>query len=221
MVYYFIDGYNLMFRLLGADGELQDKRDKFIHSLNAKVAALEINATIVFDAHYQVGERSRKRYSLEVVFTQEGETADDYILTELDHSPKPTQVTVVTSDKRLAWQCRRRSAKTESIEEFLAWFEKRYKRKSKSLKQKPVVKPKRKEAIEEIVDTPLSAEECFDYYLKAFEKELELSEQVIKKPKKTAKIPKRKVKEEKRQEKGVSVTETWIKAFEREENDWL
>ena len=57
---------------------------------------------------------------LKIIYTAVNETADDYILQELKEASKPSQHIVVTSDKKLAWLCRRGLANTEDVNEFFA-----------------------------------------------------------------------------------------------------
>ena len=181
-MHYYIDGYNLLFRVHPSGEEFKEQRQRIIHDLSQKIDLLEIDATIVFDATFQIGESSRSHYKqLEIVYTDEGETADEYIVNELKSTPNPSQETIVTSDKKLAWYARRQNSKTESVEEFITWLNNRYKNKLNQLK-KARVQPKtplkktipQKSAVSP--DTPLkipsvaiTAEECFQYYLNAFE----------------------------------------------------
>ena len=129
-MHYFIDGYNLLFRVLKSGDNLKSKREEITKNLETKIDILKLDCTLVFDSHYQEDDSTRSHYkSLEIVFTATGQTADEYILTELKQSKNPTQHTVITSDKILARLCRMRLSKTESVEEFLCWLNKRYKNK--------------------------------------------------------------------------------------------
>src|SRR5262245_23155228 len=126
-MHYYIDGYNLMYRMMRAGDDLKRQRESIISPLNKKFQVLNINASIVFDAQFHFGEGTRSHLlALEICFTDEGETADDYILDKLKASPNPRQETVITSDKRLSWRARRLLAHTQSVEEFLNALEKRY-----------------------------------------------------------------------------------------------
>lgn len=144
-MHYFIDGYNLLFRRLRAGGELQIQREFIIRELDECASFLELDITIVFDSQHQYGLGTRTHYHhIEICFTDEGETADDYILKALKRVAKSQQETVITSDKRLAWQVRRRLAKTESVEQFLKWVIKRSQNKTRRLKQEaapPISQP--------------------------------------------------------------------------------
>src|SRR5947208_15902015 len=131
-MHYYIDGYNLLFRLVPAVDNLRKERESIILDLNKKVLLLNLDISIVFDSTFQEGERTRSHYQgLEILFTAEGETADEYIIDEIKHTPKPHLETVVTSDKKLASIIRRNSGHTESIEEFLLWLNKAYQNRKK------------------------------------------------------------------------------------------
>jgi uncharacterized protein len=204
-MHYVIDGYNLMFRIIRAGDELSIQRKQLIENLNTKARVLGLNITLVFDAQYRLGEASRGHYDfLEILFTGEGETADEYILKDLKNASKPSHETVVTSDKKLAWLSRRNLAKTETIEHFLEWLNKRYKNKLRQTKQ---VQTKTSEAntipkrspptinVEAIPNAEQKPEECFDFYLGIFENafdqiQLEKAEKKAKKKEKKISLKK-------------------------------
>ncbi|MEI8125014.1 MAG: NYN domain-containing protein [Parachlamydiaceae bacterium] len=132
-MHYYIDGYNLLFRLLQAGEDLKQKRKDVIEILEAKASELLLDITVVFDSHYQEDESTRNHYkSLEIIFTATRETADEFILHALKEVKNPKEHTVVTSDKTLARLSKIRLANTETIEEFLSWVGKRCKNKNKS-----------------------------------------------------------------------------------------
>ena len=54
-MHYLIDGYNLLFRLLHDEKDLQSEREAIIYDLNKKISLIHLNASIVFDAAFQVG----------------------------------------------------------------------------------------------------------------------------------------------------------------------
>lgn len=217
-----------MFRTLLAGEDLQAQRWRIIQELNEKIQLLKLDVTLVFDAHYQYGEATRSHFNhLEIQFTAQGETADDLILDELKQDPYPQQQTVVTSDKKLAWLARRRSAKTETVEDFLTWLNKRYKnklRQQKTLVKRTVEVPIKKEIPEPKPKKSAppgknaSPEECFDYYLSLFEdnfSQMAALNPPENKPVKTKARAKKVKKMIKEQEPGLSDEERWLMAFER------
>ncbi len=181
-MHYFIDGYNMLFRLKHADEDLQKQREELISDLNKKVSLVKLDISIVFDSTYQVGESTRSHFNeLEILFTGQGETADEFILEELGKGIHTQQEIVITSDKKLAWQARRRLAQTQTTEEFLIWLNKAYKNKLRLLKN-PVDKSKKAFPIlkkpagpKSSVLPPLKAkiEDCQNYYEQIFEKEFQ------------------------------------------------
>ncbi|BBI17997.1 NYN domain-containing protein [Neochlamydia sp. S13] len=225
-MHYFIDGYNLMFRVLKADNELQAQREAIIQDLNKKIHLLGLQATIIFDAHHQAGESSRTHLQqLEIIFTSTGETADERILQELKHSKNPRQETIITSDKKLAWLARRRNARTETVEDFLVWLNARYQKRLKyskqqasplEVKQKSILRFSQKKTL---LSKPLtSVEGCFEFYHQQFEISFQsmVNAHSIKK-KEGPHQAKRDSKDSNRElDKGLTMMERWQKAFERD-----
>lgn len=230
-MHYYIDGYNLLFRVLRAGDDVRKQREEITVDIERKVNLLELDATLVFDSHYQEDDNTKSHFnSLEIIFTSTGETADEFILQELKESQNPSQHTVVTSDKKLARLCQLRLAKTESVDEFLAWIGKRYRnklRQKKILTSKPLI-PKTAELPKSPPppQPPKPQDEalnCFDYYLTTFEKEVSEQEKLSPPlPKKAAQEPK-KPKVKKRQltqeESQLSDLQRWQKAFEKNLTD--
>ncbi len=231
-MHYYIDGYNLLFRTSRSNDNLRKEREAFIIDLEAKVRFLRLDVTLVFDSHHHPEEGSRSRFNaLKICFTDEGETADDFIVDEIKHASKPSLHTVVTSDRLLADRCRSLSARTEKIEEFIAWLNKRYKNKLRQLKLKnrtiralphpnePGVKPIQPLA-EPVTQNPLknpqaSLEECFSAYLEEFNSRVVETE---KKPK--APVKKKAKKKDKVHPQRIleSDTDRWMRLFQQKDS---
>lgn len=175
-MHYFIDGYNLLFRILQAGDDLAKKRQRIIEDLNKKIQLIGLDVTIVFDSHYRYGGSERTHYNhLEIQFTNQGESADDFIINELKRTKNPREHTVVTSDNKLAWYARRKAAHSQSVEEFVAELNRRYKNKlirpaSKPIPQ-PLLAPVRKPKTESLPSADANAQDCFEFYLNKFEAE--------------------------------------------------
>ncbi len=99
-----IDGYNFVYAFPAIakikEQNLEHARDKLIDLLVNYSAFKGIKVILVFDAHFVPGQTSREKIKdVEVVFTEEGETADSYI-ERLTYSlvKKEQKVYVVTSD---------------------------------------------------------------------------------------------------------------------------
>lgn len=234
-MHYFIDGYNLLFRLLHGSEDLQSEREAIIYDLNKKISLIKLDVAIVFDAAFQIGGRSRSHYdSLEILFTGEGESADEYLIDEIQNSPSPRQETVVTSDKKLARQIRNCSGNTESVEDFILWLNRSYKNKLRQMKkggplpaapapQAPQAKPKSSIPPK---DAPLEAYQ--EYYARLFEaewQEIQKKEQMAKESRTSSKPPPRKPRKKKDpfqpplspEERQASEMERWLKLFEKRE----
>lgn len=245
-MHYYIDGYNLLFRLVHDDEDLQSRREAIIYDLNQKISLVKIDASIVFDSTSQMGGRTQSHYhELEILFTAEGETADEYILDEIKNAPHPEQEIVVTSDKKLAWRARHRSAHTESVEEFILWLNRAYKNKIRELNKEKKIEPKAgsrtssptpssplppKTPSKSLVlpkDAPLEA--YADYYQQIFEsewldilkeeKEREATSNVSSPQKRPPRKPKKKqdpfAPHQTPEEKAATEMERWLKIFEQ------
>lgn len=228
-MHYFVDGYNLLFRTLDAEDELKGQRDALLRELTAKCELLKLDVTIVFDAAFQPGGVTRSRSThVEVIYTALGETADTHIINELKAMPKVKNETVVTSDKRLAWEARRYDSLTVEVSTFLVWLESRYRNKMRKLHKKP-----KESVVTKIVATRVAPvkksepppqrqtpEGCLDYYLYTFEQhlqqlEIEQPPPVRKSPTKTHLTPDHLPPAAKAETPGLSEEERWLRLFMR------
>jgi hypothetical protein len=237
-MHYFIDGYNMLFRLLHGSEDLQSQRESFIYDLNKKISVVKLDVSIVFDSTFQIGGRSRSHYdALEILYSAEGETADEYILDEIKNTLHPQQETVVTSDKKLAWHVRNRLAHTETVEEFIFWLNRAYKNKLKQLKksQQPLSPPKPPPSPPRSLipppDAPLEA--YADYYTQVFEskwREIQKKEQEKKASAAPTSSPKRPSRKPRRprdpfqppqppEVQEATEMERWLKLFEKRLSD--
>lgn len=227
-MHYYIDGYNVLFRLLRASDDLQAQRAKIIQEISNKAQFIGLDVTLVFDAQYQLGESTKSHFqNIEVLFTSAGETADEFIINELKTIRNPRDETVVTSDKKLAWRARRKAAHSETVEQFMEWLNRRYKNKVRQLKEhkketlitrsSPVPAPKLVQETKPTDEAP--PEDCIEYYNRVFEAEyLQLQASEKPKSKNKAKAPKRKTKKAPVKQPTVkdprSDMERWLEIFE-------
>lgn len=229
-MHYYIDGYNMLFRNTQSPQDLQAERELLLEDLNKKVTLLNLNVSIVFDATFQSGGRSRSHLDvLEILYTGEGETADEFILDMLSHTSTPHRKVIVTSDKILASHARHFSAKVESIEYFVQWLNRVYENRLKFPKKikrvlppLPAKKPSPPIVVEQLPQKEFERES--DYYQRVFETEYrEISEKedrekAAKKSVKNTRQPKiRKdpFNEPQKISDAATETERWQKAFEK------
>lgn len=121
---FFVDAYNLLFKLQPSQGSLEQKRATVISSINEFALHLNLTIILVFDATRQK-ERlgiARGHYeALEIIYTED-KSADDFILKEVENARTPSQITVVTSDRELAGRSLQLGACTMSIRQFSEWL---------------------------------------------------------------------------------------------------
>lgn len=215
-----IDGYNLLFHLLSSGENLKEEREKLIVFLSQRLSQFSFKSIVVFDSHYRPGEASKAYLrSLEIIFTDERETADEAILELIKREKSPKNCLVVTSDKRLAWRAKACLAKTESVHSFLKKISRPRKAIPKNEKKEPLFFSLKKEP----EPSKKSDEEAlFERYLKVFEesyKELE-----IKTPSKPQrKIPEGKIKRKREIKKmsgeiNESDFDRWLREFQKKIN---
>jgi predicted RNA-binding protein with PIN domain len=127
---YFVDGYNLLFKLSDSTWDLQSKRKAVIAFLEERISSLSLSLTVVFEGKHKRDEESGFHHFayLKVLFTPQGESADAYFIDFLSHTFHPSHYTIVTSDKALSSQCRGLGAQTMGVQEFLQWIEKKGKK---------------------------------------------------------------------------------------------
>ena len=105
-----VDGYNMIgawpeLAVLKKQDRLEEAREDLLNRLSNYAKYEGIQIMVVFDAQLVPGiTQSYEKYQLEVIFTQEGETADSYIeRTAGQLNNLLTQVTVATSDLAEQW----------------------------------------------------------------------------------------------------------------------
>ncbi|EOW8178769.1 NYN domain-containing protein [Listeria monocytogenes] len=104
-----VDGYNV----IGAwpelsylkDRDLEAARDKLVEWMAEYQSYTGYRVVVVFDAQFVRGvKRKNKKYQVEVVFTHEDETADEYIEQKaIEWKNVRTQIMVATSDYTEQW----------------------------------------------------------------------------------------------------------------------
>ena len=162
---YLIDGYNLFFKIEHNILPLQKKRNLFLQTLDHELKGLNMHVTLIFDSDHQHAHPFASKQPLEtldVVFSPKHLSADHYILELLSWHSQNT--TLITSDRELKTKATHLGAKTQSIEEFLHFLEKKLKKKGRDREdQKPLFQ---------------ESTTHFHRLLKAFEKRLSEDENV-------------------------------------------
>lgn len=139
-MHYYIDGYNLLFYLSSAlKCDLRKKRSALIAAFNEKIAHFSEEITLVFDgADLPYKDYVRGHVHLiEVVYTHEGLSADQYIVDRAYEESGKKQITVVSRDRELIRLAKGAGAHTMSLREFMALLEKKEK---KQLRKKTTCK---------------------------------------------------------------------------------
>lgn len=98
-----VDGYNIIGQWKKASQQgwsMPEARDRLLHQLIEYAAFEDLEAVLVFDATQSDRlTRSEERHgSVSLVFTRQGETADQYIERTVDTLPRNREVRVATSD---------------------------------------------------------------------------------------------------------------------------
>ena len=99
-----IDGYNVIYtddRLRKiACRDIERARGEFLKALTAYVGAKRIQATVVFDGRGALADTDAViPGTLQVVYSPQGQTADDLIIATLKRSGNPQAYLVVSSDR--------------------------------------------------------------------------------------------------------------------------
>ncbi|PCI94355.1 hypothetical protein COB11_03935 [Candidatus Aerophobetes bacterium] len=124
-MHYYIDGYNLLFRIFEDINPLREKRETVIETLQTTLSDVKLKLSIVFDSRFELSEdfpTRLSRGSLEIIYSPKGLCADKYIIELLSFVKHPKATTVVTSDNHLALEVKALGAKTKSIDEFLEYL---------------------------------------------------------------------------------------------------
>ena len=127
-MHYYIDGYNLFFR----SGKLHDfkkfehLRDAFIEKLHEAVERAKLQVTVVFDAHGQEDDEKRGHFGLlEIIYTAQGQSADDLLIDIFRRLKKPKEACLVTSDRTLQMRAKSFSCSCLSVEDFLLFLKRK------------------------------------------------------------------------------------------------
>jgi predicted RNA-binding protein with PIN domain len=115
-----IDGYNMILRTqnkpFGDENDIWQARQNLIDRLAAYKSQKNVNITIVFDGSQDFTENhAHRRSGINIRFDK---IADSLIKEIVDRAVQPRNVTVVTSDRDLAFAVRSQGAQTLAVEAF-------------------------------------------------------------------------------------------------------
>lgn len=155
---YYLDGYNLLFSLEKSKHSLKDQRQNLIHHLQKQFKIHHLSGVLVFDGTHRKEEESGLSYKspLIIAYASKGQSADAYIVEQIELSSHPHQITVITDDRGLSLHARSHGAKVQSNISFVLFLKK------KSAKKKGQQKL-------EVKETPQNIKRL----LKLFEEKLE------------------------------------------------
>lgn len=151
-----VDGYNLLFRCIRAGSKsLREQREELIEVIDGWASSTSLDIRMIFDGRSDFKDLSHSTFqAITVIYSIDGQTADEYILHEVEASPQPQQIVVVSSDKRLVKSAREHGAKSESVEKFFDYLRQRVEKARRQSSTGPDLAK----------DIP-----HFDYYLTTFE----------------------------------------------------
>ena len=126
-MFYLIDGYNLIFSLIQSKESLQIQREKVIHYLQKKFASRGLSGMLIFDGAHRRDEVSGFSYPspLIVAYAPKGQSADAYIVEQIEIAKNPKQITVVTNDQGLIRHVKSAMAKAMGNTAFINWLKKK------------------------------------------------------------------------------------------------
>lgn len=120
----YVDGYNMIGSWpvlvhLQRGNQMATARDLLLEMLSEYAAYNQIDTRVVFDAQFVPGASTQYDLpALTVIFTREGETADEYIEREVgNENLLITHVQVATSDLAEQWMIFQRGATRKSAQE--------------------------------------------------------------------------------------------------------
>lgn len=116
---YIVDGNNVMGQTPGWHRDKSKSRRRLLERLAAFVRAKNARVTVVFDgAPDKVAPEGSAFHGVKVLYAERGSDADARIERLVETSPDPRGLTVVTSDRRLAFAVRSRGASVVRSGEF-------------------------------------------------------------------------------------------------------
>lgn len=167
-MHYYIDGYNLLFSISSSTDSLQEQRERIVSELDILAETLNLRVTLVFDSKSREEGAFRRFFNnIEIFFTNQNESADEFIIEFVKYHKNPKRIIVVTSDRELAQHVKFHKGQTQDIRYFTSMMRGRY--------HNRVRKKKKRSFPSCIIQKPENAHpvEFFEYYNTAFNRKLE------------------------------------------------
>jgi predicted RNA-binding protein with PIN domain len=119
-MYYYIDGYNFLFRFIEEKKQFAQLREQLVRHLQISFKKLRWQGTIVFDGAYHRNEDSGRSYAspLVITYAPKGESADAYITEQIEYHKTPSQCVVVTNDRSLQMHVKSAGAAVMTVDQF-------------------------------------------------------------------------------------------------------
>ena len=156
---YIIDGYNMIgawpeLVSLKKQGDLESARDLLIHHCANFRKFEQVEVWIVFDAQFVPGiTQSFESSQVNVIFTAEDETADEYIeRTVSEMNTQVIQVSVATSDLAEQWVIFQKGALRKSAREFFKEIQRSKKKQDQLSRQYQEISRRRSPWSDEQID---------------------------------------------------------------------
>jgi predicted RNA-binding protein with PIN domain len=129
-MHYWIDGYNLLFRLTKTYKAMRQNERKILLALNEAILRLGYLVTVILDGREKDPPEALRRNlsSLSLIYTPIHQTADDYILEMIADAAHPAEQTVISSDFELLTKAKQRGARGMTVEQFLIKLTKKRKK---------------------------------------------------------------------------------------------
>ena len=144
---YYIDGHNLIPKLRGI--RLSDDNDEqaLLERIQEYARLSRKKCTVFFDKAPENRTRSEIYGTLHVIYVTHQTKADEEIIARVNKAGKTraAEITVVSSDQHVQWQCRQAGAKTLESERFAAEMNSTFSGKiapTKGRKAEPRIEPK-------------------------------------------------------------------------------
>ncbi len=139
---YWIDGYNFLFRITKDYKTLQRQKNQILAQLEAFASTFRLHLTFIFDGKHKAPAEALRGHlrAIEIIYTPESQSADDYIIQQIEHHPRPSHITIVSSDREVSGKSKQFGAKTQTIEEFLSFLLTKERKRKKESRPPPSFK---------------------------------------------------------------------------------